>query len=314
MSDSEEQVAEQGQAAFKPQARVKSDSEEQVARLAELLAKQLEDSAKREERLTALMERMCTPAEAPGNVPTPSPIVRGPIAKVPIPHELPSSISLREFDAWRHKLQNHATSQRWSLLPVSEQRSALLAFLSDDWSRIIRYQLAVSSEADLTAMLDAMQKYLREQRNVVLDRREFDLRRQEPGETFDDFVCALREIAGFCDFCETCVDIRLRDRIISGIRDEETLKRLLEINDISLEKTIDICRACENASRSTADLRGGSTSSLQKMSQYKRDQRERDDRSRPRAPSPWPDRRRRRSDSSPDRRGGGPAPHQPRCN
>ena len=143
-----------------------SDSEQQVSRLADLLAKQLEASAKREEVLTTMMERLLNTGQTSmavqgnvtqGDTPSPQsqPALRGPVS-VPIPHELPSSISLREFNAWKRKLQNHATSQRWSLLPKAEQRSALLAFVSDDWSKIIRYQLSIPSDADLDALLDTM--------------------------------------------------------------------------------------------------------------------------------------------------------------
>ena len=282
------------------------DAEKQVSRLADLLAKQLEASAKREEMMTSMLERMWKTEETAGatqgkeNSSQPQPAVRGPI-NIPVPHELPSSVSLREFNAWKRKLKNYATSQRWSQLPVCEQRSALLAFVCDDWSRIVRYQLCAPDDADFDKLLDAMQTHLRDQRNVVLDRREFHLRCQEQGETFDEFFCALKELADLCDFCTHCMDDRIRDQIVSGVRDEETLKRLLEVKDVPLKQAIDICRACESVSRNTADLRGAAAPSLQKLSQYKRDQRlGSGDRSRARAPSPWPGRRSHRPDSGPD--------------
>ena len=159
-----------------------------------------------------------------------------------------------------------------------------------------------------------MYNYLREQRNVVLDRREFNLRRQEQGESFDEFVCALKELADLCDFCTKCIDDRIRDQIVSGVQDEETLKRLLEVKDVSLKKAIDICRACESASKNTVDLRGAAAPSLQRMSQYKRNQRDGSgDRSRSRAPSPWPDRRGRGPDRCRDSPGRGPSSRGPGC-
>ena len=173
-----------------------SDAEQQVSRLADLLARQLEASARREEMLTSMMERMwkteetAVAVQGKENSSQPAvrqqPAVRGPI-NIPVPHELPSSVSLREFNAWKSKLKNYATSQRWSQLPLCEQRSAVLAFVSDDWSRIVRYQLSAPDDADFNKLLDAMQTHLRGQRNVVLDRREFHLRCQEQSETFDEF-------------------------------------------------------------------------------------------------------------------------------
>lgn len=154
-----------------------------------------------------------------------------------------------------------------------------------------------------------MHVYLREQRNVILDRRDFNLRRQGEGETFDDFLCSHKELAGFCDFCEHCMDDRLRDQIIVGIRDEETLKRLMEVKSVSLMQAIDICRACESAYRSAVDLRGNTAASLQRLSQYKRDQRSgTSDRPRPRTSSPG-----RRDSLGRDDRGRARTPSRPRC-
>ena len=49
-----------------------------------------------------------------------------------------------------------------------------------------------------------MERHLRDQRSVLLDRREFYARVQESGKAFDDFVCAIKEIAAYCDFCTAC--------------------------------------------------------------------------------------------------------------
>ena len=68
----------------------------------------------------------------------------------------------------------------------------------------MRYGLAVDDDADLKAILDAMEAHLRGQRNIIVDRRDFYSRAQESGETLDDFLCNIKEIAAFCDFCTSC--------------------------------------------------------------------------------------------------------------
>ncbi|KAG7169936.1 hypothetical protein Hamer_G019755 [Homarus americanus] len=88
-----------------------------------------------------------------------------------------------------------------------------------------------------------MEAYLRGQRNVIVDQRDFHSRVQEPGETFDDFLCAVKDIANFCDFCESCIDNRLRDRIVVGTRDEEELKHMLKEKDLKLQSAINILYA-----------------------------------------------------------------------
>ena len=117
-------------------------------------------------------------------------------------------------------------------LHTAQKRAALMSVLDDEWTQTLRYGIAVADDAGLEQVLDAMQAYLRGQRNVIVDQRDFYSRIQEPGETFDDFLCAMKEIAIFCDIYDTCISNRLRDRIIVGTSDQEALKRMLENKNI----------------------------------------------------------------------------------
>ena len=49
---------------------------------------------------------------------------------------------------------------------------------------------------------------------------------QQPGECFDDFLADLRKLVRTCEFGELR-DSLIRDRIVIGIRDEPTRRRLL---------------------------------------------------------------------------------------
>ena len=227
----------------------------EMATSAQEEAKKREDEAqRREERLASMLEDLVsarrterTDSGAGGGSVTrtsdPPPRHKIPSSAALAPH-LSSSASLKEFDDWRHKVEGYVMLTGISSLTPAEQRSALISLLDDDWTRTLRYGLNLSDSADLKCTLDAMETHLRSQRNIILDRRDFYLRSQESGEAFDDFLCSIKEIAAFCDFCASCMDNRLRDRIVVGIRDEEALKRMLEEKNLTLQKAIDICRNC----------------------------------------------------------------------
>ena len=117
-----------------------------------------------------------------------------------------------------------------------------------------------------------METHLRSQRNVILDRRDFYRRNQATDELFDDYFIALKEISEFCDFCKHCTEERLRDRILTGLCDEATVQKLLSETDLTLKKTVDICRARENAYANASALTGDR---LQAVSAYRRGQRSR---------------------------------------
>ena len=194
---------------------------------------------------------------------------RLPASATPAPR-LSSSASLKEFESWRQKFSGYVLLTGVSRLPAAEQRAALLALLDDDWTRVVRYGLPVAQDADVNAVITAMQAHLRRQRNVIIDRRDFFTRVQELGETVDDFLCGLKEIASFCDFCHHCLDNRFRDRIVVGTRDEEARRRMLEKPDLTLHKAVDIAWASENAAHNSLAIRDSTGPTLGKVSQYRR--------------------------------------------
>ncbi|KAK3869771.1 hypothetical protein Pcinc_024945 [Petrolisthes cinctipes] len=254
-----------------------------LVRQAEAAQRAQEEGQRREERLNQLLEHMVAQpssqstsrtgsddTSSSSNTSTHS--ARFPASAATTPH-LTSSASLREFDAWRYKFEGYVTLTKINMLTRTEQRAALTAVLDDEWTRTLRYGISVPEDADLGSILDAMGEYLRNQRNIIVDRRDFYLRVQEVGESFDDFLCSVKEIANFCEFCDKCVDSQLRDRIVVGTSDELALKRMLENKNLTLENAIDICRASESANHCSAVIRGASHSSthvVNKVSSYRK--------------------------------------------
>ncbi|KAF0309000.1 hypothetical protein FJT64_019840 [Amphibalanus amphitrite] len=128
-------------------------------------------------------------------------------------------------------------------LSQKEQRASLYTIVDDEWYRIIKFGLSdVTDTSDLDETISAMEKHLRSQRNVILDRRDFYRRNQATDEPFDDYLIALKEISEFCDFCKHCTEDRLRDRLITGLCDEAAVQTLLSETNLTLQKTVDICR------------------------------------------------------------------------
>ena len=259
-------------------------SDSNVEKLTALLLQQAEISAQREERLAGMMERLMTrqlsatantgpaadgagPDEQSAAVARPT--VRLPASATPAPH-LSSSASLREFTVWAEKLRGYMMLTGASDLPVEGQRAVLLSLLDEDWHRVIRFGLDLADSASLEAIVTAMEGHLRNMRNVLVDRRDFYARVQEPGECFDDFLCGVKELASFCAFCEHCVETQIRDRVVCGARDEEAVRRMLEDPELTLKRAVDICRANENARATCDDLRGAEGHSLARLSAYKK--------------------------------------------
>lgn len=84
-------------------------------------------------------------------------------------------------------------------------------------------------------------------RHEIYERYTFSKRDQEPNETIDAYVAMLRTLARTCKY-EALEDEMIRDRIVLGIRDNSTRKKLLQEKKLDLQRCIDICRANEKIS------------------------------------------------------------------
>ena len=95
---------------------------------------------------------------------------------------------------------------------------------------------------DITKVITAMDTYCIGQTNVIYERYTFNRREQEPSESIDPYIAALRILAKTCNFGDLRDEL-IRDRIVVGIRDSRTRKKLLQETKLDLQRCIDICRS-----------------------------------------------------------------------
>ena len=84
--------------------------------------------------------------------------------------------------------------------------------------------------------------------NETYERFVFNQRCQSPDENFETFLTSIRTLIKTCNYHQGSVDSIHRDRIVLGVIDKETQKRLLREADLTLVKCIAISKAAENAS------------------------------------------------------------------
>ena len=90
--------------------------------------------------------------------------------------------------------------------------------------------------------------YVEPRKNVPFQRYKFNTRSQASGESFDQYISELRNLAVRCEFDTVTPEELLRDRIIFGIKDDDVRARLLRVEgDLTLQRTIDVCRAAETS-------------------------------------------------------------------
>ena len=68
-----------------------------------------------------------------------------------------------------------------------------------------------------------------------MQRFRFNSRSRKAGESVAAYVAELRRLAQYCNYGDT-LDKMLRDRIVYGMNDEATQKKLLQVTDHEVSK------------------------------------------------------------------------------
>ena len=167
----------------------------------------------------------------------------------------PSSFDIHDRNAaelwkeWRERWQCYAMATELCKKDKEVQVSVLLTVIGPEAHKVFHtFQLTAEERKDVKKVLEAFQNYCQPFQNTAFERYRFNLRGQRPGESFEQYVTSLRQIALRCNFETITPDEILRDRIMFGITDNKVRDRLLREKNLTLERTLEICRANEVSS------------------------------------------------------------------
>ncbi|UYV78582.1 hypothetical protein LAZ67_16002066 [Cordylochernes scorpioides] len=90
----------------------------------------------------------------------------------------------------------------------------------------------------------ALDKYFTPHKNVVTERFKFRQRVQKDDESIDNYLISLRELSKSCEFGNLEADM-IRDQIIEKCNNKQLKEKLLQQENLTLSKTIDIARMLE---------------------------------------------------------------------
>ena len=203
--------------------------------------------------------------EDAGNVPTTG-VSRIPKQNFKKPSELEEQATLKDFDEWKKKLMDYYTLTGIDKCDEKVKVTTLRSYLSKHMHNILEFSIGIKDEDETTMddVLNAIKKFIRSKRNVLLDRVEFERYRQKEGEDFESFYIATQQLAfdadlvnNHCADCsKKCLESRVANKLMAGIKDQEVRTKLLKVkeDDFSLENIVTICRTEENSRRNEQKL------------------------------------------------------------
>ena len=157
-----------------------------------------------------------------------------------------------DFNAWHQQwLAYRSLSGLSGESPAKQVQALQLCFSRETLKIVDNLGLTNAQKKDQAQTIAALKSYVDGQVNESIERRNLRQRAQHVGETFDDYLVSLRELAKTCNFCNNdCLQKAIRDQIIEGLQDGEIIQELLQVKDLTLEQAISKCRALESAKKS----------------------------------------------------------------
>ena len=167
------------------------------------------------------------------------------------------------FQRW----SNYTLLTRLDRKPREIQVAILENCLGDNVMRIYQGIQFDTPDSDRTVqdILPALSEYA-VGINETYQRFAFRQRKQEEDEAFGTFYNDLRVLSRTCNFCSKCNDSMLRDQLVEGIRNLSTKQDLLKLQNLTPQKSVDICRAAVKASIHSQSM---GTEDAQVMKAYK---------------------------------------------
>ena len=177
-----------------------------------------------------------------------------------------SRFSSDDSDDWREWKEVFVdATAAYGVTDEALKRRIFLLYLSGQPRKVL-YNLCQPHEpTDLTCsqLIEKLDAYFKVRENTMAQRGLFDKRVQVEGETLDDFIRSLRDLAVKCKFDGTQFDARVRDRFVNGLSDGELRFYITtKIDDLAGAATLDmvLSAAKEWETARAANMPAGSSS------------------------------------------------------
>lgn len=163
------------------------------------------------------------------------------------PEEWPRWI--RRFERFRQASGIHTKSEE-------NQVNTLVYSMGEKADDIFRsFHLSEANQKKYETVKQKFEEYFVKRRNVIFERAKFNQRKQEDGESVDDFITDINCLAEHCGYGDLH-DEMVRDRIVVGIRDRKLSERMQMDPDLTLEKATNLARQSETVKRQQSTIRG----------------------------------------------------------
>ncbi|XP_044749764.1 uncharacterized protein LOC123310362 [Coccinella septempunctata] len=159
----------------------------------------------------------------------------------------PLSLDGNVAENWKlfeQKFDNFLTVTELSKKDEETKVAVFLNLIGDDGLELFNtFDLTNNQKKSLQCVKQRFEAHCSPKKNVIFERFVFNSITQKEGQLFDSFLTELRKAVKSTGYKDK--DDMVRDRIVMGIFSKDTQEKLLRVSDLTLEMTINHCRAYE---------------------------------------------------------------------
>ncbi|XP_062713612.1 uncharacterized protein K02A2.6-like [Aedes albopictus] len=158
------------------------------------------------------------------------------MSNIPIPAPLRLDGDKEEaIGIFKLQWKYYALATELATKPAAQQVATLMAVIGADAVMMIdELPLTTAQKASPDAILEEVRKHLVPQRDVRVERAEFNTICQQEGEKNEDFVKRMKRKVKKCGYSDAQQEEVLKDRMIAGIESHQMRKELLKAGNISV--------------------------------------------------------------------------------
>lgn len=151
-----------------------------------------------------------------------------------------------QWPEWRQRFQRYRLATKLNDESGAVQVSTLLYTLSREAEQVFNTFVfgEEEDEDDYDTVLDKLNTYFIPKVNVIHERARFYLRGQRQGESAEEYIRTLYELAETCQFGPVKIE-NIRDKLVIGILDKELSEKLQLTADLTLDMAVEMVQQSE---------------------------------------------------------------------
>lgn len=161
---------------------------------------------------------------------------------------------------WKQRFSRYRTAVKLNKEEDEVQVCTLIYALGKEAEQIYKtFVFEVGEEEDYETVLGKFDSYFVPQVNVIHERARFHLRAQKPGESAEEYIRSLHELAETCAFGPVKNE-HIRDRLVIGIIDKELSEKMQLMPKLTLSEAVELVRQSEQVKEHISEQTASSSS------------------------------------------------------